>query len=189
MMRPTNGADDLQEPAVAGFEAGRRAGDSTQPGVRIATPGAGAMTAGQDQYPGEGTNHYLPGAGDAAQTRAEPAAERDRFTFDVEALLGRLMEDRQLVRIVLKAFLIDIPGRLDALRKQLEKADVPALRFQVHTLKGAAATVAAGGLHAIVLALERAGDAGRLDQCSELLPRAVEEFERFKKTLERSGWV
>lgn len=55
--------------------------------------------------------------------------------------------------------------------------------------KGAAATVAAEGLCAIALAIERSGAAGQLDPCGELLPRAVEEFERFKGTLERTGWV
>ena len=52
-----------------------------------------------------------------------------------------------------------------------------------------AATVAAESLSAIALAMEKAGEAGRLDNCGELLPRAVEEFERFKSTLERAGWV
>ena len=65
----------------------------------------------------------------------------------------------------------------------------PAPASQAHTLKGAAATVAAEGLQALALAMERAGTAGQLDRCGELLPRAVEEFERFKSTLERAGWV
>jgi hypothetical protein len=28
-----------------------------------------------------------------------------------------------------------------------------------------------------------------LDHCGELLPRAIEEFERFKTTLEQAEWV
>ena len=65
----------------------------------------------------------------------------------------------------------------------------PARALQAHALKGAAATVSAEGLRAIALAMERAGAAGQLDQCGELLPRAVEEFERFKSALEQAGWV
>jgi len=75
------------------------------------------------------------------------------------------------------------------LRVRLDKADAPGARLQAHALKGAAATVAAEGLRAIALAMERAGSAGKLDQCAELLPRVVEEFERFKSVLERTGWV
>jgi hypothetical protein len=42
-------------------------------------------------------------------------------------------------------------------------------------------------LHAIALAMERAAAAGQWDYCGELLPRAIEEFERLKSTLERTG--
>jgi hypothetical protein len=49
--------------------------------------------------------------------------------------------------------------------------------------------VAAESLQALALALERAGAAGQLDRCRELLPRAAEEFERFRSTLEIAGWV
>jgi HPt (histidine-containing phosphotransfer) domain-containing protein len=91
--------------------------------------------------------------------------------------------------ILLKGFLDDVPSQLDNLRKRLVEADAPGARSQAHTLRGAAATVEAEGLHAIALAMERAAVAGHLDHCSELLPRAVEEFERLKNTLERAGWV
>jgi HPt (histidine-containing phosphotransfer) domain-containing protein len=74
-------------------------------------------------------------------------------------------------------------------RNRLDEADAPGAGSQAHTLQGAAATVAAEGLHAIALAMERAGAAGQLMRCGELLPCAVEEFERFKTTLERAGWV
>ena len=36
---------------------------------------------------------------------------------------------------------------------------------------------------------ERAGAAGKLDDIGELLPRAAEEFARFKATLQNAGWV
>jgi HPt (histidine-containing phosphotransfer) domain-containing protein len=99
------------------------------------------------------------------------------------------MGDRQLARKVLKGFLEDAPSQLDNLRRRLDEADAPGARLQAHALKGAAATVAAEGLHAMALAIERAGAGGRLDQCGELLPRAVEEFERLKSALERAAWV
>ena len=51
------------------------------------------------------------------------------------------------------------------------------------------ATVAAVGLQVVALAMEVAGKQGELDRCGELLPRAVEEFQRYKDTLERAGWV
>jgi len=99
------------------------------------------------------------------------------------------MGDRQLAGIALKGFLQDGPSQLDKLRARLEAADAPGTRLQAHALKGAAATASAEGLQALALAIEQAGAAGQLGHCGELLPRAVEEFERFKCTLERAGWL
>jgi HPt (histidine-containing phosphotransfer) domain-containing protein len=78
---------------------------------------------------------------------------------------------------------------LDDLRQRLVEEDVPGARLRLHTLKGAAAAVAAEALRMVALTMEEAGTAGRWDGCRELLPRAAEEFERFRSTLERTGWV
>jgi HPt (histidine-containing phosphotransfer) domain-containing protein len=97
--------------------------------------------------------------------------------------------DRQLAGAVLGGFLRNAPAQLHDLRARIDEADAPGARLQAHALKGAAATVAAEGLRAIALAMERAGAAGQLERCGELLPRAAQEFERFKSALERAGWV
>jgi HPt (histidine-containing phosphotransfer) domain-containing protein len=82
---------------------------------------------------------------------------------------------------------------LTGLRQRLDEEDGPGARAHAHALKGAAATVAAQDLHAIAVALEAnlgdAGTPGELDRCGQLLPRAIEEFDRFRNILERTGWV
>jgi HPt (histidine-containing phosphotransfer) domain-containing protein len=78
---------------------------------------------------------------------------------------------------------------LNSLRQRVDEADAPGACLQVHTLKGSAATVSAGGLNAIALEMERAAIAGELNHVSEFLPRVAEEFEAFKSTLEDTGWV
>ena len=87
------------------------------------------------------------------------------------------------------SFLSDAPRQLRALKKMADAGDADGARLQAHTLKGAAATVSAEALRAIALAMERAAAAGQCDHCGELLPRASEEFERLKSTLERTGWA
>lgn len=67
-------------------------------------------------------------------------------------------------------------------------ADAQGARLQAHTLRGAAAKVAAEGLYAIALALEQAGTEEQLDRRSRLLPLATDEFDRFRNTLESAGW-
>jgi HPt (histidine-containing phosphotransfer) domain-containing protein len=121
-----------------------------------------------------------------------PAAETDGHeagVFDEAGLLRRLMGDRQLAGITLTAFAGDIPSQLDKLRRRLEAADAPGATLQAHTLKGAAATVAAEGLRGVALEMERAGAAGQLARCGELLPRAEREFNRFQRVLERNGYL
>ena len=109
--------------------------------------------------------------------------------FDGESLLRRMMGDRQLARSVIGGFLERAPSQLTALRTRLMEADAVGARLQAHQLKGAAATVAAGGLSAIALAIERECAAGQLNRCFGLLPRAAGELERFKKTLAQTGWA
>ncbi len=99
------------------------------------------------------------------------------------------MGDRKLAGAVLKGFLGDVPSQLNELRLRLDEADAEGARVQAHVLQGAAATVAAECLRATVLEMERAGAGGRLERCVELLPRAAEEFERYKSALELAGWV
>jgi HPt (histidine-containing phosphotransfer) domain-containing protein len=122
-----------------------------------------------------------------------PSGETDRVpptvVFNEGDLLRRLMGDRQLAGVVVQGFLDEAPSLLSNLRKRLDEEDANGVRSQAHTIRGASATVAAEGLHAIAEQMEMAGKAGQLDRCRELLPRAVEELQRFRSALERAGWV
>ena len=187
------------------------------PGIPIVAVTAGAMRDDRDRCMREGMNGYLakpvelgpledvlarwlpvPGAGDRPQTPGQPPggsideqekAGRATAVFNADALLRRLMGDRQLAGSVVKGFLEGAPSQLHNLRARLDEADRPGARLQAHALKGAAATVSAEGLHAVALAIEQAGAAGQLDRCGELLPRAAEELERFESALKRAGWI
>jgi HPt (histidine-containing phosphotransfer) domain-containing protein len=123
---------------------------------------------------------------DAAEEIVQPGSNA---VFDEEALLNRVMNDRELAGKIMRGFLGDCPSQLENLRKRIEEADAPGAGSQAHTLKGAAATVSAMGLHAIALQMEGAGKAGRLDRVGELLPRAIQEFRKLKRTAEHAGWV
>ncbi len=132
-------------------------------------------------------------AGTTAARSGENASkppERDvKDVFNGPELMGRLMGDRGLASLILAAFIHEAPQQLNSLRKLVARSDSEGIRANAHALKGAAGTVAAESLRAIALALERAGSEGRLDCCAELVPCAITEFEQFRSTLERSGWV
>jgi two-component system sensor histidine kinase/response regulator len=107
----------------------------------------------------------------------------------LEALLRRLMGDRQLAGTIVEGFLQDVPSQLKSLRARLDENDAPGARRQAHALKGAAGTVAWERLRGAALQMERAGAAGHLDRCGELMPQVVEEFDRFKSALDLAGRV
>jgi len=183
---------DCEMPVMDGFEATRRIRASAHPDIPIIAITADAMPADRDRCLREGMNDYLAkpvelGALADALARCLPVAGDG--VFNAETLLRRLMGDRQLAGVVLNAFLDDFPSQLIKLRARLDRSDAPGVRSQVHAIKGAVATVSADSLHAIALAMELPGTDTPLDRCGALLPRAAEEFDRFRDTLERNGWV
>jgi CheY-like chemotaxis protein/HPt (histidine-containing phosphotransfer) domain-containing protein len=182
---------DCQMPVMNGFEAHRRI-RAMRPDLAVVAVTADAMPADQDRCLREGMNDYLAKPVDLGQlanvlTKWLPGPTK--VVFDSEALLRRLMGDRKLAGTILKGFLDDVPSQLNNLRMLLAAADASGAQLQAHALGGGAATVAALSLHAVAKEMERAGTDGQLDQCCQLLPCAVEEFERFKTTLEQAQWV
>jgi len=134
---------------------------------------------------------WLPArdAGAAPALVVDPVDGKATTVFNSEALLRRLMGDRQLAGLVLRGFLQDMPSQLLALRARLHEADAPGTTQQSHAIRGAAATVAAESLQALALAMEQAGAAGQLQACDELMPRVVKEFERFQAVMKFARWV
>jgi PAS domain S-box-containing protein len=196
---------DCEMPVMDGFEATHRIRASQHPDIPIIAVTADAMPADRDRCLSEGMNDYISKPvelqhleqvllkwlhpsehGGLEKTREETSV---KGVFDADGLMRRLSGDRQLASITLKGFLQDVPSQLDNLRFMLGTSNAGGMRAQAHMLKGAAATVAAEGLRAIALEMERTATTGNLVPCGELLPRAAEEFERFRCVLERAGWV
>jgi CheY-like chemotaxis protein len=168
---------DVQMPEMGGFEATAiirereaRSGEH----IRIVAMTAHAMTgdrerclaAGMDGYLSKPINQSLlfdvveqgvPGVVGQVAPPAPPAV------FNESELMNRLGGDVDLLTEVVRVFLDDCPRRLLAIKNAVDLRDGELIRTTAHALKGAAGTMAAGGVFAAAQTLERLGTEGRLE--------------------------
>ena len=117
---------------------------------------------------------WLPGSarstpGHSAGTPADKTDSAPRV-FNHQAILGRVLGDESLVRVLAEKFLEDYPGTLGKLRASLANRELKSSAQHAHTIKGAAANMSAERLQHAAAAIERAGLEGKLERMQSLLP-------------------
>ena len=100
--------------------------------------------------------------------------------FDKQDLMARLMDDDNLIRTIVAAFLEDIPEQIRALKGYIEQGEAEPAGRQAHKIKGAAANVGGMALSAVAFEVEKAGQAGRLDEIAAFMPELERQFELLK---------
>ncbi len=171
---------DIQMPGMDGLEVTRRLRAGEGGDLNRAVPVIALTAHVQPEDRGKclaaGMNDYLPKPVDARALRKAadrwlpgPEAEEGNSTgeeggssgralvvFDEKGLMERLQDDRELAEFMVRGFLEDLPGKVDALKEALEGGrEGEAVRL-AHNLKGAAATVSAQALHRAAQELEEA---------------------------------
>jgi CheY-like chemotaxis protein/HPt (histidine-containing phosphotransfer) domain-containing protein len=122
----------------------------------------------------------LPGA--APPPPAEPPAAAPA-RFDPDILLRRVGGDGDVMREVAQLFVDTAPGLLSDLENALAKGDSPAFERTAHSLKGAAANIAADALRETAFVLEQKGRHGQLADSREVLDRLKSEMDQLLQAL------
>jgi len=123
------------------------------------------------------TTDQAPGVSEAVSVSA---AEQEAPVFDRAGMMTRMMDDEELARTVIEAFLDDVPKQIEALRSYLEAGDAISAERQAHTIKGASANLGGEALRALAFEMEKAGKAGNLEYVMAYLPEMERQFARLK---------
>jgi PAS domain S-box-containing protein len=119
---------------------------------------------------------HAAGAPSATEQPETPA-------FSRSGLLARLMDDEDLARTVAAGFLDDIPRQIEGLSKYLDADDAEGAARQLHTIKGASATVGGELLQAAASEMEKAAKAGDLAEVKARLPELESRFASLGKAM------
>jgi PAS domain S-box-containing protein len=129
-------------------------------------------------------------ASSSDQTERSPARGSGAgVVFDRAELLARLSGDEELAKRIVRGFVTDVPLQLRRMNRLLDAGDFSALTAQAHTLKGAAATVAASHLRALSMQIEQTALNSDDSATRPLVDRLSGEFEMLMAELARLGWI
>jgi len=113
----------------------------------------------------------------------------DAPIFDHSSMMERLMNDDDLARTIISAFLDDIPKQIEALKGYLDQEDVESAERQAHTIKGASANVSGMALRDVAFEMEKAGKAGDLHGIAALMPELERQFNLLNEAMLREGKI
>ncbi len=208
---------DCRMPEMDGYEAARlirkKETGVLNPNIPIIAVTAHALTESRSNYLDAGMNDYLAKpiqlkalaemlscwlteqsgteitTGGPVSPSIIQSPEKPEIIFDEQDMRDRLMEDGRLARTVIDAFLTDAPEQIKRLKGYLEQSDIAGVKRQAHSIKGAAANVAAACLQKAIIQIQEAVERKELAQAAVLFPRLGEQLELYKAALRKSNWV
>ena len=120
------------------------------------------------------------------ETESQTQENKEEITapvFDKAGMMSRLMDDKDLAKIVISGFIEDIPIQIKTLKDCLSTDDIASAERQAHTIKGAAANIGGEALREAALKIEKAGTEEDLPAMTAALPEMERQFNRLKTVL------
>ena len=104
--------------------------------------------------------------------------------WDRHKMMERLLDDKDLAKMIQDRFLADIPQRIQELKAFLESGDVSGVEFQAHTINGASANMGGERLRAVASEMENAAIAHDLTAASSFMNELERQFDRLKEEMQ-----
>ncbi|MCA9643156.1 MAG: Hpt domain-containing protein [Polyangiaceae bacterium] len=101
----------------------------------------------------------------------------------LDELLEQVMGDREMLQILVRLFLDDLPGRVSELEQAIGSRDPERVRRAAHPIKGACAQLGAEPARQALSAIEEAGKRREIEQAEALAPAGYAELQRLAATL------
>ena len=117
------------------------------------------------------------------------ASDGEKPVFDRASLMKRVMNDEELARVVLEAFLGDMPGQIMKLKSCAMAGKIDCVEQQAHKIKGACGSVGAEALRALTETIEQAGKTGNLAVVSARITELDEQFSTVDEAIKNSLWT
>jgi len=111
--------------------------------------------------------------------------DRSGSVIDYEKLTGRFSEDLDFVRTLLGLFKTESQQIMANLGKAYVRRQIDVLRFEAHTLKGAAANLCAERLFSAAKELEAAAETGSWDEIRVACRKSIRAWKELLPVLGR----
>jgi PAS domain S-box-containing protein len=205
---------DVQMPVLDGLTATRRIRDPQSAVLNHEIPviamTAHAMQGDREKCIEAGMNDYLakpvtlpalaeildrwlpkPDAGEApldefrSETEAPAASDEPGRVFDLAGMLGRLLDDTEIARAIVKGFIEDMPRQIGQLRAGLEAGDNAAAALLAHGIKGACKTVGGDAMSLTANEIDTAASAGDMAAAMSYLAELETAFIQLEAEMKR----
>jgi CheY-like chemotaxis protein/HPt (histidine-containing phosphotransfer) domain-containing protein len=186
---------DVQMPELDGLEATRKIRDPLSAVLNHRVPviamTAHAMPEDRGRCLDAGMDDYIAKPVDFKTLAAilekwlpkHGTEEKETVIFDRVGFLNRVMEDEEIARTILDAYIEDIPRQIEALRETLLAGDLAASTRLAHTIKGASATIGGEALRAAAFEIETLAKGGHAADAADNILRLEAEYLRLKQAI------
>jgi len=116
--------------------------------------------------------------------RGDLSVDSNLPIFDRSDLLSRMMDNEELVKVVLDAFMADASSLIHDIEQAEAVNDSAALTMAAHSLKGAAANISALQLSDLSAKIEMSSRSNDLETAKKLVPLVRPSFEKLEEVVD-----